>query len=85
MRIAVLNYTGTVGKTTIATHLLSPRMGAPIIAVESINETAAGMGIAIEQIKGEKFREIYQRLVATEDVIVDVGASNIEDFLEGMG
>jgi MinD-like ATPase involved in chromosome partitioning or flagellar assembly len=85
MKIAVLNYTGTVGKTTIATHLLSPRMGAPIIAVESINETAAGMGIDIEQIKGEKFREIYQRLVATEDVIVDVGASNIEDFLEGMG
>ena len=85
MRITVMNYTGTVGKTTIATHLLSPRMdGAPIIAVESINETAAGMGVAVEQMKGDKFRELFQRMVVTEDLIVDVGASNIEDFLEGM-
>jgi hypothetical protein len=80
-----MNYTGTVGKTTIATHLLSPRMGgASIIAVESINETAAGMGVAVEQMKGDKFRELFQRMVVTEDLIVDVGASNIEDFLEGM-
>ena len=80
-----MNYTGTVGKTTIATHLLSPRMGgAPIIAVESINETAAGMGVAVEQMKGDKFRELFQRMVVKEDLIVDVGASNIEDFLEGM-
>ena len=80
-----MNYTGTVGKTTIATHLLSPRMdGAPIFAVESINETAAGMGVAVEQMKGDKFRELFQRMVVTEDLIVDVGASNIEDFLEGM-
>lgn len=85
MKVTVMNYTGTVGKTTIATHLLSPRMGgAPIIAVESINETADGMGITVEKIKGDKFRELFQRLLVTEDVIVDVGASNIEDFLDGM-
>jgi hypothetical protein len=52
--------------------------------VESINETAAGMGLAVEQIKGDRFRELHQRLLVTEDVIVDVGASNIEDFLDGM-
>ncbi|MCX7096315.1 MAG: plasmid stability protein StbB [Methylococcales bacterium] len=85
MRITVMNYTGTVGKTTVATHLLSPRMcGAPIIAVESINETAAGMGASVVQMKGDKFKELFQRMVTTDDLIVDVGASNIEDFLEGM-
>ena len=48
MKIAVVNYTGTVGKTTVATHLLAPRMGnALVIAVESINETAAGLGANI--------------------------------------
>ena len=26
MKIAVTNYCGTVGKTTVASHLLSPRM-----------------------------------------------------------
>ena len=85
MKLAILNYTGTVGKTTVATHLLSPRMGkAPIIAVESVNETAAGLGAVVEQMKGNRFRELFSRLLTMEAVIVDVGASNVEDFLEGM-
>jgi hypothetical protein len=38
MKIAVINFSGNVGKTTVARHLLLPRMaGAEIIAVESIN------------------------------------------------
>ena len=50
MKVAILNYTGTVGKTTIAAHLLSPRMGdAPIFAVETINETAAGLGVDVNR------------------------------------
>ena len=45
MKVAILNYTGTVGKKTAAAHLLSPRMNnAPIFAIESINETAEGLG-----------------------------------------
>ncbi|WP_020562975.1 StbB family protein [Methylosarcina fibrata] len=85
MKVAIMNFTGTVGKTTIATHLLSPRMnGAQIIAVESINETAESIGIAVEKIKGEKFRELFKRLMVEDDVIIDIGASNIQDFLEGM-
>jgi hypothetical protein len=85
MKIAVINYTGTVGKTTVATHLLAPRMGnAPIIAVESINETAAGLGATVEQIKGEQFKALLGKLLVADDLIVDVGASNIEDFMGGM-
>jgi len=85
MKIAIMSYTGTVGKTTIATHLLSPRMkSAPIIAVESINETSAGMGISVEKIKGDRFRDLFQKMMMTDDVIIDVGASNVEDFLDGM-
>ncbi len=85
MKVAVLNYTGTVGKTTIAAHLLSPRMGnVPIFAVETINETAAGLGVDVEQIKGQKFRDLFRKLIALDDAVIDVGASNIEDFLDGM-
>lgn len=85
MKVAIMNFTGTVGKTTIATHLLSPRMsGAQIIAVESINETAESLGASVEKIKGDRFRELFKILMVADDVIVDVGASNIQDFLEGM-
>jgi MinD-like ATPase involved in chromosome partitioning or flagellar assembly len=84
-KVAVLNYTGTVGKTTIAAHLLSPRMNdAPVFAIESINETAEGLGVDVEKIRGEKFRDLFKKLLLLDDAIIDVGASNVEAFLDGM-
>lgn len=85
MKIVVLNYTGTVGKTTIASHLLLPRIdNACIIAVESFNESAANIGIKVDQIKGDKFKEILKKILAMDAAIIDVGASNIEKFLNGL-
>lgn len=85
MKVAVLNYTGTVGKTTISAHLLSPRMNnAPIFAIETINETAEGLGVNVEKIRGEKFRDLFKKLMMLDDAIIDVGASNVEAFLDGM-
>jgi len=85
MKVAILNYTGTVGKTTVAAHLLSPRMnGATIFAIESINETAAGLGIDVEKLNGDKFRELFKKIMLEDDAIVDIGASNIEDFMNNM-
>ena len=85
MKISVLNYTGTVGKTTIAAHLLSPRMNnATIFAIETINETAEGLGVDVEKIRGEKFRDLFKKLIMLDDAIIDVGASNVEAFLDGM-
>jgi MinD-like ATPase involved in chromosome partitioning or flagellar assembly len=85
MKIAITNYTGTVGKTTVAAHLLAPRMeDAPIFAIETINETAEGLGIDVEKIKGDKFRDLFKSLITLDDAIIDVGASNVEDFLNGM-
>lgn len=85
MKVAILNYTGTVGKTTLAAHMLSPRMNsAPIFAVETINETAQSLGVDVEKIKGDKFRELFRKLFALENAIIDVGASNIEGFLDGL-
>lgn len=85
MKVAILNYTGTVGKTTAAAHLLSPRMNnAPIFAIESINETAEGLGIDVEKMTGNKFRELFKRIMLEDDAIIDIGASNIEDFMNSM-
>ena len=84
-KIVVINFTGTVGKTTVAAHLLSPRMnGAPIYAVESINETAEGVGLEVEKLRGDNFRELFKRVVMQDDAIIDVGASNVEDFMTNL-
>lgn len=81
MKIAVLSFSGNVGKTTIARHLLAPRLpGAKVIAIESINA-----GDDEEQvIRGRQFAELQEYLQVVDDVIVDIGASNIEDLLSLM-
>lgn len=82
MKVAVLNYSGSVGKTVIASHLLEPRIaGAEVIAVESTNESAADLGLDAEQLRGDQFGRLFRKLLTASAVIVDVGASNIEDFL----
>ncbi len=85
MKIVVLNYCGTVGKTTAAAHLFAPRIpGARIFAIETINETAADLGLEIDKLKGDKFGVLFKELLRLDAAIIDVGASNIEDFLAEM-
>lgn len=85
MKVVTINYTGTVGKTTLAANFLSPRMsGAPIYAVESINETAETLGLDVEKLRGNKFRELFKKLMLEDHAIIDVGASNVEDFMANL-
>jgi hypothetical protein len=81
MKVAVLSFSGNLGKTTIARHLLAPRMrNARIISVETINSD----GSQDEAIKGKQFGELQEALALLDDAVVDVGASNIEDFIKLM-
>lgn len=85
MIIAVLNFSGNVGKSTIAAHLLHPRMNhAPIISVESLNVDAQSEGVEVQRMRGRKFLDLTQQLMSMGSAIVDVGASNAEDFMLGM-
>ena len=78
MKVAVINFSGNVGKTTIARHLLAPRIdGAEVIAIESIN---ADEGQA-HALKGRQFGELQEFLQTVDNVVVDIGASNVEDLL----
>jgi len=78
MKLAIINFSGNVGKSTIARHLLAPRIpGCEIIAVESIN---AGDGQPMT-IRGRQFAHLQEYLHTVDDVVVDVGASNVEDLL----
>ena len=78
MKVAVINFSGNVGKTTIARHLLAPRIhGAELIAVESINADE-GQGSAL---RGKQFGELQEYLQTVDNVVVDIGASNVEDLL----
>lgn len=84
-KIACLNFSGNVGKTNSATSLLKPRMeNAQIFSVESLNVDATSEGLDVEKLKGKAFGELSQQLLMLDSAIIDVGASNVEDFLKMM-
>lgn len=82
MKIAVINFSGNVGKSTVARHLLAPRINnAQVISVESINSDG---GSEAEAIRGKQFGELLEALALMDDAVVDIGASNVEDFVNLM-
>lgn len=85
MKIAVLNFSGNVGKTTIAAHLLLPRLpGARLFSIESLNVDASADGIDVEKMRGKKYGDLIEAMMQIDHAVVDVGASNVEDFLKLM-
>ncbi len=85
MKVAVMNFSGNVGKTTVSGHLLKPRMnGAPIFSIESINAGADADGLEVEKMKGKKFGALVDEIMPLDTAIIDIGASNVEDFLKLM-
>lgn len=85
MKFALVNLSGNIGKTTIAVNLLKPRMNdAPIFSVESINMGAEASGQEVEKMKGKKFGDLVDKLMMLDSAIIDVGASNVDDFLKMM-
>jgi len=81
MKIGVINFSGNVGKSTVARHLLAPRMNnAQIISVESINSD----GTEEDSVRGKQFGDLIEAIALMDDVVVDIGASNVEDFINRM-
>jgi hypothetical protein len=78
MKLAVINFSGNVGKSTNARHLLAPRIHrCEVIAVESINaDDAQG-----RTVRGRQFAELQEFLQTPANVVVDIGASNVEELL----
>ena len=81
MKIVVLNYSGNVGKSTLCNTLLSPRIAhAKIFRIESVNDS--GLSNAEEEkLRGSQFRKLLHDILMVKDVIIDVGTSNVEEFI----
>lgn len=78
IKVAVVNNSGNVGKSTLCHNLFIPRMPkAELIKVETINSD----GTLDETLSANEFTEIFKRADSADCAIVDVGASNIEAFM----
>lgn len=81
MKVAVINFSGNVGKSTVAKHLLLPRIaGAEFVSVESINADE-GDG---ETVRGKQFGALQEQMLMIDAAVIDVGSSNVEDFVKLM-
>jgi hypothetical protein len=82
MKIAVINFSGNVGKTTVARHLLLPRIpGAELIAVESVNADGGTHSGTTQALRGRQFAALQEYLQTINSAVVDIGASNLEELL----
>ena len=85
MKIAVLSYSGNCGKTTVAGQLLKPRLkNAEIYSIESFNSGLENDGVEAEKIQANQYMDIINNVMIAENVIIDVGASNVGTFLKLM-
>ena len=79
-KIAVINFSGNVGKSSIAHYLLAPRLDCSVVAIESINATEK----TEITLRGKESEELQNELLMNDDIVVDVGASNVEDFIDSI-
>jgi hypothetical protein len=81
MKVAVLNFSGNVGKSTVAKYLLQPRIpGARLVAVETINADEGGA----DAMRGREFGQLQRDLMKLEAAVVDIGASHVEEVMRLM-
>lgn len=81
MKVAVLNFSGNVGKSTVSKYLLHPRIqGSALLAVETIN---ADEGDA-EAVRGRQFGQLQEHLMSLDAAVLDIGASNVEEVMKQM-
>ncbi|AAM39218.1 conserved hypothetical protein (plasmid) [Xanthomonas citri pv. citri str. 306] len=71
MKVAVINFSGNPGKTTLVDHLLAPRMNAPKFEIETINAGSSADSDA-QRLKGKNYGGLQEDLMTLDSAIVDV-------------
>ncbi len=81
LKIALINFSGNVGKSTLAKHLFQPRLGnAELVAIETINaDEGADM-----TVNGQRFGQVQEVLLTADSAVIDIGASNVEAVMAMM-
>lgn len=77
MKIALINYSGNVGKTTIARDVFKRRLPAyEVVSVESVNNDGQESVI----IRGDDGENLHVEIIYNDGLILDIGSSNLEAF-----
>lgn len=81
LKIAIMNNSGNVGKSMICDNLFYPRIpGAEKIKIETINSD----GTEDETIAAKNIKKVFELIDSNDVCLIDVGASNIEAFMNNL-
>lgn len=88
-KIVIISFCGDVGKTSLTSKLLLPRITPPIpshcvFSFESLNGGLAEDGVSANTIKADKFNQVVDSIMLADCALVDVGQSNAEEFVKRM-
>ncbi len=80
-KIAVLNNSGNVGKSTVCQTFLMPRIAnAELIRVETINND----GLEEKGVSAHNMTQVIEKIDNSSISVIDIGSSNIENFMSGL-
>lgn len=78
MNLMIVNFSGNVGKSTLAKYLFQPRLeNCKVYSVESINENEHEE----ENLRGNALGAILDDMINYDNVLLDVGSSNAETVI----
>ncbi len=86
MKIVVTNQQGRIGKSILAANVFLPFSPADtrFFSIESQNTGAEQYGVELTKIRGRDTVDLLSAVIAAENAVVDVGASNFEPFFQGL-
>lgn len=81
--IAIVNFSGSIGKTTLAKQLICPMVpGSKRVQIETINDSASGADVEMNE---RQFIFLAQELATTRSpLVIDIGGSNVEAVFKKM-
>ena len=83
MKIAVINFAAGVGRTTVAEHLLRPRMEGVRLFCSASGVTKDGSGrYESERTKVYRFHELMESVTSSRLAVIDVAASDTGAFIK---
>jgi len=81
LKIALMNNSGNVGKSTVCDNLFFPRIpSAKKIKIETINSDDSDD----EKTAAKDIKKVFELIDSTDVAIIDVGSSNIENFMNNL-
>lgn len=83
MKILLVNNSGNVGKSFLSRELFLPNMpNAKIVEIETHNSSSSSFKIETIKLNGADIQDLNKLFFKEDDLIVDLGASQIENFFK---